>query len=442
MWSSEWGDGATPDALLDVPVRIDGWDSFDALFAWDRRRYGPRATGSTWMGAALRSFFGEGGRTAYVVALGRPLDYDAPRGARTARLDRLVRRTGVPQERASWTGYGHLFGLEDVSFVLFPDLPELVAEFAHERAPRPARRAPEGFVECSRASLVEYGSEVVELPEPRCLDFRRWVDAIADVRRTLAVGAATVHVLAALPTPADETARRDLFSVLGELRASAAGPRPRLQVVSPWLVPRYAVATPGGFVPADGALAGVLARNALTRGTFMSVGGERVTTAQALGPSGHVEPAPIGDASFDQSITTVTRTPGGIELDSDAAPSLDPTWRFANTDRFMSALVAECRRIGEQATFELSGEQLWQHLRTAIESTLERAWIAGALRGASRREAFDVRCDRTTMTQNDIDAGRAIVAIRLRPAAPIDAITVRLDLAGGPARSAVAEALA
>lgn len=44
-----------------------------------------------------------------------------------------------------------------------------------------------------------------------------------------------------------------------------------------------------------------------------------------------------------------------------------------------------------------------------MEALLTGFWQAGGLGGASPSEAFTVRCDRSTMSQNDIDAGRLIV---------------------------------
>src|SRR5262249_39376891 len=59
--------------LRDVPVPVDTWDVFDALFAWDAR---PISESSgrcdTALGAAVRSFFAQGGRKCYVVRLGDP----------------------------------------------------------------------------------------------------------------------------------------------------------------------------------------------------------------------------------------------------------------------------------------------------------------------------------------------------------------------------------
>src|SRR5919204_5950537 len=50
-------------ALDDVPVPIESWQAFDRLFAWDERPLDERTRGAaTYIGAAVRSFFAQGGR--------------------------------------------------------------------------------------------------------------------------------------------------------------------------------------------------------------------------------------------------------------------------------------------------------------------------------------------------------------------------------------------
>jgi phage tail sheath protein FI len=72
---------------------------------------------------------------------------------------------------------------------------------------------------------------------------------------------------------------------------------------------------------------------------------------------------------------------------------------------------------------------LWRRVQRSIEELLEAFWRLGALAGTSANDAFSVRCDRSTMTQNDIDNGRLIVEISVRPAASVARITVVLNLA-------------
>src|SRR5262245_21250463 len=120
--------GAARD-LLDVPVPVDTWDLFDGLFAWDERPLDGQAghVGTSYLGAAVRSFFAQGGRRCYVVRVGDPWPVDAAPALREAALDLLLPgfafspRT-VRTDRTTWRGLGHLFGLPEVSFVCLPDL--------------------------------------------------------------------------------------------------------------------------------------------------------------------------------------------------------------------------------------------------------------------------------------------------------------------------------
>jgi phage tail sheath protein FI len=93
--------------------------------------------------------------------------------------------------------------------------------------------------------------------------------------------------------------------------------------------------------------------------------------------------------------------------------------------------VRAARRLGEGLVFEPSGERLWALLRQDLEDLLLGLLHAGALRGRTPAEAFQVRCGRSTMTQNDIDAGRVIAEVEFDATAPIDRITVVLALNEG-----------
>ncbi len=100
----------------------------------------------------------------------------------------------------------------------------------------------------------------------------------------------------------------------------------------------------------------------------------------------------------------------------------------------MGAILRAARRVGESALFEASGPALWARTRRSLEQTLLAFWREGALGGATANEAFTVRCDRSTMSQNDLDNGRLRVEIAVLPVAAVERITVVLELSGGGAR--------
>jgi phage tail sheath protein FI len=61
-----------------------------------------------------------------------------------------------------------------------------------------------------------------------------------------------------------------------------------------------------------------------------------------------------------------------------------------------------------------------------ITQFLTRVWRDGALMGTTAEEAFFVKCDRTTMTQDDIDNGRLIVLIGVAPVKPAEFVIFRI----------------
>jgi hypothetical protein len=162
------GGGVLDDAivsLLDIPVPIDSWEVFDHLFEWERRLLNDTGRlGTTYLGAAIRSFFAQGGRKCYVVRVDDPWTYmgTPPEGlspkearlyARCRRVSKMrklipglqlpgecfslpqglppdevdhIELESSPADRLSWRGIGHIFGLPDISFLCLPDLPDAV----------------------------------------------------------------------------------------------------------------------------------------------------------------------------------------------------------------------------------------------------------------------------------------------------------------------------
>ena len=76
--------------------------------------------------------------------------------------------------------------------------------------------------------------------------------------------------------------------------------------------------------------------------------------------------------------------------------------------------------------FEPSDEKLWKRVVQTVTEFLNRVWKDGALMGTKPEEAFFVKCDRTTMTQDDIDNGRLICIIGIAPVKPAEFVIFRI----------------
>jgi len=206
-----------------------------------------------------------------------------------------------------------------------------------------------------------------------------------------------------------------------------------VQLAWPWLRTQASNDLPEGLESPDGALAGLIAAGATLRGAFRSVAGE--FSMARLRDVADAEPVPSWALGADgptrqlaQHICVFAQLPDGWALQSDVTTSPQEAWRFGGASRLMSTIVRAARAAGDAVAFDANGPALWAQLRSTVEDMLMGFWREGAFAGASAAEAFSVRCDRSTMTQADLDAGRLIVEISVRPALSIERITVVLSL--------------
>ena len=453
--------------LSDVPVPVDTWDGFDALFAWDERPLDATRNVDTAIGAAVRRFFLQGGRKCYVVRVCDPWSPLAASAARIGARTRVFNPSPqpVPVDRTTWHGIAHLFGLPDVSFLCVPDLPEL---FAHEVGPVTQAldvEGPEHFVECTSQPAARTSRPLRAFPAPRCDagGFAEWAGFVRSIGTLLRQYCIEVQFVGALPLLVDETSlatepgiaaepagerRRTIARLIaaarGAQRQSAGSIQTAfVQLAYPWLRTLESSRLPGELEPPDGMLAGILASNALTAGTWRSAGHRLVPGIVDVEPvlsAGELqEELPYGDddaqrrlsRTFQERISTFVPTAAGFELVSDVTTDDDEWYRPANVNRLTASIIRAARVIGEDAVFTNNGEALWRHLRTSLEELLLGLWGDGALAGASAAEAFDVRCDRSTMTQADSDAGRVIVRVEFTSASPIEQIVVAFAMDEG-----------
>lgn len=470
-WSSSASAGSQSgdNSLYDVPVPIASWERFDQLFAWDQRPYGDASTlGASYLGAAIRSFFAQGGRKCYVVSCGEPVALDADRATRDAMLLKLVPNySDQRSQRSNWHGLHHLFGLPGASFVAMPDLAELAGLY-REATITPIEVPPPmpQFVECSQATApVAKERQVIHLAAPSCTDaeYDRWRSTIHRAALFIAGHRRDMQLLAALPMPQRESEaasgllgfmhRRGWLS--GALSAqicpadiSALGDAEKeacsissafLELGYPWLQASYAGDLPANLEPPEGVMAGVLARNALTRGTFRSVTAlalhdlirvaPQLRQSQQYGIDGKAPLRASPEAPLIERISLIGPTVDGMRILSDVTTSNDINYRQATISRTIGLVMRVARSIGEEYVFETSGERLWGQLKARMEDVLSAMQRVGALAGTRPDEAFQVRCDRSTMTQQDIDNGRVIVQVMIRPVASIE--TMRIQLAFG-----------
>jgi phage tail sheath protein FI len=254
-----------------------------------------------------------------------------------------------------------------------------------------------------------------------------------------------VQLLASLPIP-HETFEKGLTAYLErELLATGSGngiASSFLQIVYPWLVTSGSGRLPGGAEPPEGALAGILAITALTRGAFASAAGTLVQGASAFVPAtfeshcgredeGAVLPAEGGGVTLCERVSLFDQVPRGMQLITDVTASIDPSYRPAPVNRLVATVVRAARTQGTATVFEPNSEMTWRAVERGLGAILTALYEEGGLTGANAAEAFAVTCDMSTMTRNDLDNGRLIAQVTVQPSVPVERISIALTLADG-----------
>jgi phage tail sheath protein FI len=107
--------------------------------------------------------------------------------------------------------------------------------------------------------------------------------------------------------------------------------------------------------------------------------------------------------------------------------SSDPTKKYVNVCRLMIYLEQSTKKGTAWAAFEPNNEAMWAKVKTATENFLMQTWRNGMLIGASQQEAYFVKCDWTTMTQNDLNNGKINVLVGVAPVKPAEFIILRIS---------------
>ncbi|OAI16919.1 phage tail protein [Methylomonas lenta] len=199
----------------------------------------------------------------------------------------------------------------------------------------------------------------------------------------------------------------------------------RLALYYPWVV----TSDPTGqrdslSLPPGGFIAGVYANTDVSRGVHKAPANEVV----------------LGALHFEQDINRFQQellNPNGINclrsmpgrghrVWGARTTSSDPEWKYVNVRRYFLFLERSIDKSTQWAVFEPNGEALWASIRISIEDFLYNEWVNGHLLGPTPKHAYFVRCDRSTMTQNDLDNGRLVCEVGVAALKPAEFVIFRI----------------
>jgi phage tail sheath protein FI len=81
--------------------------------------------------------------------------------------------------------------------------------------------------------------------------------------------------------------------------------------------------------------------------------------------------------------------------------------------------------------FEPNDEPLWASIRLNVGSFMHSLFREGAFQGGTPRDAYLVKCDKDTTTQDDIDRGIVNIVVGFAPLKPAEFVIIKVQQIAG-----------
>jgi Bacteriophage tail sheath protein len=238
---------------------------------------------------------------------------------------------------------------------------------------------------------------------------------------------------------------RDRFAILQLVRDAGNGnpgdvmPPTSTQyaaVYYPWLRVLDPVTSDTYLVPPGGHVAGVYAGTDIDRGVHKAPANVTVRGIVETDLPGNRGPLAVAVTRQQQDVLN----PRGVNVIRDFRAdrrgirvwgartlSADAQWRYVNVRRLFLFVEESIDEGTQWVVFEPNDDTTWARVRRSITNFLTSVWRSGALMGTTAEEAFFVKVDRTTMTQDDIDNGRLICFVGMAPVKPAEFVIFRFS---------------
>jgi Bacteriophage tail sheath protein len=188
------------------------------------------------------------------------------------------------------------------------------------------------------------------------------------------------------------------------------------------------------FVPC-GAVAGVFARTDAQRGVWKAPAGLDATLVgvPALSVSltdpenGELNPLGVNCLRVRVPVGPViwgARTRQGDDR-------LASEWKYIPVRRLALYIEESLYRGTQWVVFEPNDEPLWSQIRLNLGAFMNTLFRQGAFQGKTPREAYLVKCDKETTTQDDINRGVVNILVGFAPLKPAEFVIIRIQQLAG-----------
>jgi phage tail sheath protein FI len=113
------------------------------------------------------------------------------------------------------------------------------------------------------------------------------------------------------------------------------------------------------------------------------------------------------------------------------ADALASEWKYVSVRRTALFLEESLYRGTQWVVFEPNDEPLWAQIRLNVGAFMQNLFRQGAFQGSSPREAYLVKCDSETTTQDDVNLGIVNVLVGFAPLRPAEFVIVKIQQLAG-----------
>ena len=113
------------------------------------------------------------------------------------------------------------------------------------------------------------------------------------------------------------------------------------------------------------------------------------------------------------------------------ADALTSQWKYVPVRRTALMIEESLYRGTKWVVFEPNDEGLWGQIRLNIGAFMQTLFRQGAFQGASARDAYFVKCDSSTTTQDDINRGVVNIIVGFAPLKPAEFVIIQIEQMAG-----------
>jgi hypothetical protein len=184
----------------------------------------------------------------------------------------------------------------------------------------------------------------------------------------------------------------------------------------------------------SGAIAGLMARIDGTRGVWKAPAGIEADLRGVVGTQRRFSD-PENGVMNQRAVNTIRLFPNGIvswgARTMDGDDTFGSEYKYVPVRRLALFMEESLYRGLKWAVFEPNDEPLWGQIRLNVGAFMHDLFRQGAFQGATPREAYFVRCDGSTTTQNDINLGIVNVIVGFAPLKPAEFVILYLQQMAG-----------